>query len=42
MLNDYKIIFNLKLKREISLKPLLYLAIYIRAKRFCVKIIIIS
>jgi len=41
MLNNYKIIFNLKLKREISLKPLLYSVIYIRAKRFCVKIIII-
>jgi len=40
MLNDYKMIFNLKLKRETSLKPLLYLAIYIRVKRFCVKTII--
>jgi hypothetical protein len=42
MLNNYKIIFSLKIKRETSLKPLLYSAIYIRAKRFCVEIIIIS
>jgi len=27
-LNDYKIIFNLKLKRKTSLKSLLYLVIY--------------
>jgi len=41
MLNNYKMIFSLKIKREISLKPLLYSAIYIKTKRFCIKIIII-
>jgi hypothetical protein len=34
MLNNYKIIFSLKLKREISFKPFLHLAIYIKVKRF--------
>jgi hypothetical protein len=37
MLNNYKIIFSLAIIREISLKPLLYSAIYIRVKRFCVE-----
>jgi hypothetical protein len=37
MLNNYKIIFSLAIIREISLKPLLHLAIYIRAKRFYIK-----
>jgi hypothetical protein len=41
MLNNYKIIFSLKLKRETSLKPLLYLVVCIKAKRFCIKILII-
>jgi len=41
MLNNYKIIFTLAIIREISLKPFLYLVIYIKAKRFCVKILII-
>ena len=40
-LNDYKIIFSLVTIRETSLKPLLYSAIYIKTKRFCIKIIII-
>jgi hypothetical protein len=37
MLSAFKITFNLRLKRETSLKPLLYLAIYIKAKRFYIK-----
>jgi len=37
MLNNYKIIFSLAIIRKTSLKPFLYLAIYIKAKRFCVK-----
>jgi len=42
MLNNYKIIFSLAIKRETSFGPLLHLAIYIKAKRFYIKIIIIS
>jgi hypothetical protein len=41
MLNNYKIIFSLATIREISFKPLLYLAICIKAKRFYIKIQII-
>jgi hypothetical protein len=41
MPNNYKIIFSLRIKRETSFKPFLYLVIYIRVKRFCVKILII-
>jgi len=37
MLNNYKMIFSLITIKEISFKPLLYLAIYIKAKRFCIK-----
>jgi hypothetical protein len=37
MLNVFKIIFNLEIKRETSLKPLLYSAICIRVKRSYVK-----
>jgi hypothetical protein len=41
MLNNYKIIFSLAIIRETSFRPLLYSAICIRAKRFCVEIQII-
>jgi len=41
MPNNYKIIFSLATIRKTSLKPLLHLAIYIRAKRFCVETLII-
>jgi hypothetical protein len=41
MPNNYKIIFSLAIKKETSLKPLLYLVICIKVKRFCVKTLII-